>query len=371
MASLEQAALSGNLTSISNPNDRDPDGREPIRDEEELSYPFDALSIYGHSTTDDQFLNSNHTPNVASQTMSRGWSGNTGPKGVLLDFKASHGKSGAILGGHELGLSSSVYYPQVSMTSALASKKTIINNCRSNSPSSSSDSDFGSDRDYDYGRSDPFGSTKTTTRLTTPSFDRHHRINLRSLSSSPNSRSPCNVDSRGKKLFGHLREVGVDNFIQAIEAEKDDKETVVLVHLYDPALESCVILNNHLSNLARVHPRTKFLRALASELDFFSSGTIPTIDPSRVNRNSQQALNIMDEDPFADEINNSQDLRGCKATDTDVLPILIWYRLGEYVESLPAVERLMPRGGIHRGEQGCKDLEALLKKNGIIIHSSA
>jgi len=418
MSTLEQAALSGALTNIGLPQERDPDGREPNRALDDDFSPDDLLAIrddHHHDDHDDHddddfdvhernatserdaygFLHPNQssTSPGGSQSMSRGWSGNTGPKGVLLDFKASHGKSGAILGG------GNTHYPrQISMSSALANKRAVSNTHRSSSSASDSDSaSDSSDRDHHHHHHHHHhdtrttttalsSSTKTTTRLI---FSDHHQANNHRRRFNPSSLSPSpsalsnnpRLDARGKKLFGHLREVGVENFIQAVEAEKDDKETVVLVHLYDPALESCLILNNHLSNLARIHPRTKFLRALASELDFFNENPatggsnagvgIPTLGTSPVQ--ALHSMNLMDDDPFdvvprytsGDEA-YTPEARTCKATDSDILPTLIWYRSGEYVQSLPALERELPRGGIVRGEQGCRELQRLLQKNGII-----
>ncbi|KNZ55898.1 uncharacterized protein VP01_254g3 [Puccinia sorghi] len=392
MSKLEQAALSGALTNIRLPQERDPDGREPNRALDDDCTHRDLLAIRADDKYDDLDVHQRNAPSErdvygflhpnqsstspgGSQSMSRGWSGNTGPKGVLLDFKASHGKSGAILGGGD------THYPrQISMSSALANKRSASNTHRSSSSASDSESaSDSSDRDHDTRNTTALsGSTKTTNRLFFSDHQANHRRRFppASISHSPSalSNNP-RLDARGKKLFGHLREVGVENFIQAVEAEKDDKETVVLVHLYDPALESCLILNNHLSNLARAHPRTKFLRALASELDFFNENPatgsnagvgIPILGTSPVQ--AFHRMNLMDDDPFDVVARNTSgdeaytpEARTCKATDSDILPTLIWYRSGEYVQSLPALERELPMGGIVRGEQGCKDLQRLLQ----------
>jgi hypothetical protein len=78
-----------------------------------------------------------------------------------------------------------------------------------------------------------------------------------------------------------------------------------------------------------------------------------------------------DDDPFDEDPTRSsadgtsghtREVRTCKATDSDILPTLVWYRSGEYVQSLPALERELPQGGIVRGEQGCKDLQNLLRR---------
>lgn len=45
-------------------------------------------------------------------------------------------------------------------------------------------------------------------------------------------------------------------------------------------IEPCTVLNQHLSSLARQFPRTKFLRAMAGELDFAADAefeTLPTV----------------------------------------------------------------------------------------------
>lgn len=220
MTTLEQAALSGALTTITLTDPSDPDGREPHREPEDDD---DA----GNLTPEDDDYAFTHEPTHASSAVSRGWSGNTGPKGVLLDFKASHGKSGAILGGGDARYGSKV--------------PSRLTNGRKKSPGSPSETHSESDKDIRpvQTTSSLYTSGRRTHRIT----DRRGGAFSRKSSGSPPSISPirgtfsskhAHLDSRGKKLFGHLREVGVDNFIQAVEAEKDDKETVVLIHLYDP-----------------------------------------------------------------------------------------------------------------------------------------
>ncbi|KAG0148675.1 hypothetical protein CROQUDRAFT_669729 [Cronartium quercuum f. sp. fusiforme G11] len=366
MSTLEQAALSGALTTVNLGDSPDPDGREPQREDED--------DVVEEVMPEDEEYAFTDKPSYGTSAMSRGWSGNTGPKGVLLDFKASHGKSGAILGGADLRNGSGL-----SSRRALDHKKAA---------GSLSETDSESDKDI--------RPTPTTSSLYT-SGRRTHRIidrraggfsishQPRKSSGSPPSTSPMisspsykhsKLDSRDKKLFGHLREVGVDNFIQAVEAEKDDKETTVLVHLYDPALDSCTVLNSHLSSLARLYPRTKFLRALASELDFFNSSpsspnshqrdfSFPSLSPSASPRSSYETDKqlLVDISPVRVE---PEERRSRKPTDSDILPTLLWYRAGEYVQSLPALERELPGGEIRRGEKGCMELQSLLTKYGII-----
>ncbi|GAA5948486.1 hypothetical protein JCM3765_004899 [Sporobolomyces pararoseus] len=82
-----------------------------------------------------------------------------------------------------------------------------------------------------------------------------------------------------KKVFGHLREIGVEQFLNAVEGETDD--VAVILHLYEPDLIPCILLNSHLTALSRKYPHTKFLRSLASELDFMQQDpedeTLPTV----------------------------------------------------------------------------------------------
>ncbi|GAA6058459.1 hypothetical protein JCM3770_002733 [Rhodotorula araucariae] len=84
---------------------------------------------------------------------------------------------------------------------------------------------------------------------------------------------------RRERTFGHLREVGMEQFVQAVEEEAD--ETPVIVHLYEPEIALCALLNSHLAALARLYPATKFIRAQASVVDFMSSDldadTLPTV----------------------------------------------------------------------------------------------
>ncbi|SGY13708.1 BQ5605_C010g05952 [Microbotryum silenes-dioicae] len=88
-------------------------------------------------------------------------------------------------------------------------------------------------------------------------------------------------ETKQKRKFGHLREIGFEQFVAAVEDEADD--VAVVVHLYEPPpqdIEACTQLNTHLSSIARSYPRTKFLRALATDLDFAANAeehALPTV----------------------------------------------------------------------------------------------
>ncbi|GAA5914656.1 hypothetical protein JCM6882_003593 [Rhodosporidiobolus microsporus] len=129
----------------------------------------------------------------------------------------------------------------------------------------------------------------------------------------------------GRKTFGHLREVGMEGFVSAVEDE--DEATAVLVHLYEPEIPPCHYLNQHLSSLARLYPYTKFLRAQASEVDFMSDAL---------------------------------------GTDVDTLPTVVVYRAGE-VETVWVRFDLELRGGeVVEGERGRRAVEEVLASKGVI-----
>ena len=97
--------------------------------------------------------------------------------------------------------------------------------------------------------------------------------------------------SAAGKPFGHLREIGVEAFDDAVLGAPAGTKVVLL--LYEPVrpsaartmltaqhIRACEPVLHHLSSLARRHPRTKFLRARASELDFAlntAAAVLPTL----------------------------------------------------------------------------------------------
>ncbi|KAL8292378.1 hypothetical protein RQP46_001844 [Phenoliferia psychrophenolica] len=104
-------------------------------------------------------------------------------------------------------------------------------------------------------------------------IERYRRNRIAEMSGS-GARGP----GRGRKVFGHLREIGMDQFLTAVEEE--DPDVAVVLHLYEPGIEACFTLNTHLSSLARAYPHTKFIRALATEVDFAADNeddALPTV----------------------------------------------------------------------------------------------
>ncbi|GAA5911843.1 phosducin family protein [Sporobolomyces salmoneus] len=108
-------------------------------------------------------------------------------------------------------------------------------------------------------------------------LERYRQQRMRELQGS--GERGLNSSGGEKKVFGHLREIGFEQFLSAVEGETDD--VAVVLHLYEPDLIPCILLNSHLTALSRKYPHTKFLRALASELDFMQQDpedeTLPTV----------------------------------------------------------------------------------------------
>lgn len=218
---LEQAVLSGALTS-SHANEADPDGREPSR----ASDGEDE----GQHRTRTGHLHPTAPQMVSASSMTRGWSGNTGPKGVLQDYKASHGKSGAILGG-EGGQALDAQMERISLAGM---------------PQPVGGAGAASRRKKGRGGSAASASGSEESEGEREAREQYRAQRLaeiaREQATKGGRKSPgVNVDRQGRKLFGHLREVGVQNFVQQIDAEKDDKHTPVVIHLYDPVRQALVL----------------------------------------------------------------------------------------------------------------------------------
>jgi len=153
--------------------------------------------------------------------------------------------------------------------------------------------------------------------------------------------------------FGHLREVGVEGFVSAVEQE--ERGVWVVVHLYDPSVDRCYTLDETLSKLARVYPETKFLRCRAAALGFASTSSPSTSIPSRT-RSGRTVIHSHaddDDDPCADEkfddFDEDSTYKGCydeDLVDTDVLPTMLVYQDGELVHNWVRVDWEADRTGV-------------------------
>ncbi|KAH7098366.1 thioredoxin-like protein [Auriculariales sp. MPI-PUGE-AT-0066] len=155
--------------------------------------------------------------------------------------------------------------------------------------------------------------------------------------------------------FGHLREVGQNQFVQAVEGEA--RGTWVVVHIYEESLDRCAHLDSVLVDLARRHPQTKFLRARAAALGFASK---PSAKPARPTTRSRLAPSSF-RDGEEEEEDASSDKDGERSdeeddVDTDMLPTLLAYLDGDLVHNWVRVD----------WDVKIDDVEELLSKHHIV-----
>ncbi|TCD65590.1 hypothetical protein EIP91_002475 [Steccherinum ochraceum] len=158
--------------------------------------------------------------------------------------------------------------------------------------------------------------------------------------------------------FGHLREVGLKGYLQAIESE--ERHVWVVVHIYDPSLDRCATLDDSLSRIARLHPSAKFLRVRAGAIGFASAQPTATSysssslhvpkQPFKLTRTPSRKILVPgryptdeddDEDDDDDEYGSSggeEDQWDDDKVDTDVLPTMLVYRGGDLVHSWVRVD---------------------------------
>lgn len=122
-----------------------------------------------------------------------------------------------------------------------------------------------------------------------------------------------NQNSRGG-FYGHLREVGPDQYVQSIDGE--NKDTFVVVHIYVKYVHACAVLTSALSTLARSHPKVKFIQVRAGSIGFGSGGVEATKDTN------DRDLDEEDFDERAEEI----------------VPTLLVYRGGNILANLVRVD---------------------------------
>ncbi|THG96990.1 hypothetical protein EW145_g7681, partial [Phellinidium pouzarii] len=160
---------------------------------------------------------------------------------------------------------------------------------------------------------------------------------------------------KGRGRFGHLREVGVNNFVAAVEEEA--RGVWVVVHLYEPSVDRCYTLDTELSLLARLHPDVKLLRARAAALGFASSinSSFQSRTRSTGGNTHARLRPIADEDeddPYVYDEKDAAD--GCQddeeqdegSVDLDMLPTLLAYRDGTLVHTWVRVDWEARRAGV-------------------------
>ncbi|CCM02714.1 uncharacterized protein FIBRA_04820 [Fibroporia radiculosa] len=160
--------------------------------------------------------------------------------------------------------------------------------------------------------------------------------------------------------FGHLMEVGVRSFVQAVE---EDRSVWVVVHIYDSSLDRCAALDDKLSSLARVYPSVKFLHVRAGALGFAS---LKKSTPSTSGYPSRFPTTHDDDgdDPYGNE--SDEDDKGEDAgwedddVDTDVLPTMLVYRGG-----------ILEHNWVRVDWEAQTGIEHLLKRHDILRESEA
>lgn len=80
----------------------------------------------------------------------------------------------------------------------------------------------------------------------------------------------------GRTRYGHLREIDVSQYVDAID--KEDSRTAVIIHLYQPDNQQCRILNQYLEQLAHKYRLAKFLCIISTKADpDFDEIALPTL----------------------------------------------------------------------------------------------
>ncbi|KXN91500.1 Phosducin, partial [Leucoagaricus sp. SymC.cos] len=157
--------------------------------------------------------------------------------------------------------------------------------------------------------------------------------------------------------FGYLREVGVKQFVKAVEQEV--RGVWVVVHIYDPSLDRCFVLDDLLSQLAKDNPTTKFLRARASALEF----AVVNKPKARSRQMKRPLRTLKEEDEFFSDDQEDKDVDNSESDDENVdlemLPTLLVYRDGELVHNWVRVDWVAGESGV----------EELLRNHNIIQQS--
>ncbi|XP_016063263.1 PREDICTED: phosducin-like protein 2 [Miniopterus natalensis] len=79
-----------------------------------------------------------------------------------------------------------------------------------------------------------------------------------------------------KQKFGELREISGNQYVN--EVTNADKDVWVIIHLYRSSIPMCLLVNQHLSLLARKFPETKFVKAIVNScIQHYHDNCLPTI----------------------------------------------------------------------------------------------
>nr|XP_004665446.1 phosducin-like protein 2 [Jaculus jaculus] len=79
-----------------------------------------------------------------------------------------------------------------------------------------------------------------------------------------------------KQKFGELREISGNQYVN--EVTNAEKDLWVIIHLYRTSIPMCLLVNQHLSLLARKFPETKFVKAIVNScIQHYHDNCLPTI----------------------------------------------------------------------------------------------
>ncbi|XP_055444590.1 phosducin-like protein 2 isoform X4 [Bubalus kerabau] len=79
-----------------------------------------------------------------------------------------------------------------------------------------------------------------------------------------------------KQKFGELREISGNQYVN--EVTNAEKDVWVIIHLYRSSIPMCLLVNQHLSLLARKFPETKFVKAIVNScIEHYHDNCLPTI----------------------------------------------------------------------------------------------
>ncbi|NXG43629.1 PDCL2 protein, partial [Psilopogon haemacephalus] len=79
-----------------------------------------------------------------------------------------------------------------------------------------------------------------------------------------------------RQKYGELREICGDQYVQEVTCAPED--VWVVIHLYRPSIPMCLLVNEHLSLLARKFPEAKFLKAIVNScIQNYQDRCLPTI----------------------------------------------------------------------------------------------
>nr|XP_013028240.2 phosducin-like protein 2 isoform X2 [Anser cygnoides] len=79
-----------------------------------------------------------------------------------------------------------------------------------------------------------------------------------------------------RQKYGELREISGDQYVK--EVTNAPKDVWVIIHLYRSSIPMCLLVNEHLSQLARNFPEAKFVKAIVNScIQDYNDTCLPTI----------------------------------------------------------------------------------------------